>query len=59
MTRTSLINLKQRILDAGYDVEYLCDVLCITPEELLEAFEERLVEYQHEFPEHEDLDLED
>ena len=59
MTRTSLQNLKRRLLDAGYDVDYVCDVLEIELEELLDAFEERLEERAHVFPELEDLDGDD
>jgi 2-oxo-4-hydroxy-4-carboxy--5-ureidoimidazoline (OHCU) decarboxylase len=58
VTRTNLTTLKQRIIDR-YDTEYICDVLCITPHELLEAFEDRLEEMQDEFSELEDMDGDD
>ena len=45
--------LKQRVAER-YDPDYLVDVLDISSEELLEAFELKLIEKQDEFSEVED-----
>lgn len=43
MGKLSLELLKERIADR-YDPEYLVDVLGITTEEILEAFEDKLID---------------
>lgn len=53
--RISLETLKGRIVDAC-DPDDICDRLALTVEELLEAFEERLLECRDEFAELEEMD---
>lgn len=55
MAKTDFEVIKARIADR-YDVEYIVDVLRLTPEEVLNAFEERLNERLDDFSEVEDLD---
>lgn len=47
--------LKNRIADA-FDTDTLCDLLRITVEDLLDAFEDRVIEYREEFSDLEDPD---
>jgi len=49
----SLQKLKERVADR-YDPEYIVDLLSITSEELVEAFEDRLLANRDEFSEVED-----
>jgi hypothetical protein len=50
--------LRERILQE-YDVDLLCEVLDITSEDLLDAFEHRFIDKQELFRELEDLYVED
>jgi hypothetical protein len=45
----TLEELKERILAEGYDECLICDELELTAEELLEAFEDRLIEKRRKF----------
>lgn len=58
MSRAPLEVLKERIADA-YDVEYVVDVLGITTEMILDAFEDLLMVRRHEFDVLEDPDEEE
>lgn len=49
----NLATLKERIAER-YDPDYLVDILKITSEELLDAFEERVLAMREEFEEVED-----
>ena len=51
--KLSLALLKERVAER-YDPDYLVDILGISSEELLEAFEDRLREKRDEFSEVED-----
>jgi hypothetical protein len=53
--KISIDVLKQRVAER-YDPDYLVDVLGITSEELLEAFESKLIEKRDELSEVEDDD---
>lgn len=55
MGKVNLDTLKERISER-YDPDYLVDVLGITAEELLDAFEEKLLAKVEEFSEVEDAD---
>jgi hypothetical protein len=55
VARIKIDLLKQRVAER-YDPDYLVDVLDITSEELLEAFEDKLLERRYEFDEVEDSD---
>jgi hypothetical protein len=41
--------LKERIVNEGYDECLICDILEISTEELLNKFEEKLIEKRSEF----------
>lgn len=58
MTINNLQDFKRRIIDA-YDVEYIVDILGISAAELLDAFEEKLLEQPDVFSELEDEDNDD
>jgi len=45
----TLEELKERILAEGYDECLICDELEISTEELLNAFEDRLIEKRRKF----------
>lgn len=51
----SLQQLKERVADR-YDPDYIVDVLGITSWELVEAFEDKLLNRCDDFPEVEDYD---
>lgn len=55
MGKIDLTLLKERIAER-YDPDYIVDVLGITSEEILDAFEARLLEAADEFSEVEDGD---
>ncbi len=55
---TDLETLKERIV-GRYDPDYLVDVLGITSQELLDAFEDKLSEKREEFSELDDNNDED
>lgn len=50
--------LKERICDT-YDVEYVIDVLGLDVADLLDAFEEQLVQRRHLFPELDSVEEDD
>ncbi len=58
MLRASLEELKKRIADR-YDLDYVCDVLGLDVEMILDAFEDLVEVRRHEFIELEDVDKED
>ena len=58
MRLAQLEELKSRIIDR-YDVEVVVDLLRLDVLDILEAFEDILVERAGEFPESEDLDSEE
>jgi len=47
----TLEELKQKIIDQGYDECLICDILEISVEELLEAFDYKLILKREEFEE--------
>ncbi len=46
--------LKERIIAEGYDECLICDVLEVGTDELLDAFEDKLLEKREEFEEDDD-----
>lgn len=56
MTKVALDVLKARIADA-YDYDYIIDVLDISVEMILDAFEDRLEDRRHLFEELEEIDI--
>lgn len=58
MTINNLQDFKRRIIDA-YDAEYIVDILRIDAVELLDAFEDKLLENLEAFSELEDEDNDD
>ena len=44
-----LEELKEQIIAEGYDECLICDILEISTEELLDAFEDKLIQHRREF----------
>jgi hypothetical protein len=55
MSKVNLAVLKERIAER-YDPDYVVDILGVSTAELLDAFEEKLLEKQEEFDEVEDAE---
>lgn len=52
----TLEELKERIIAEGYDECLICDILEVSTEELLCAFEDKLIDNREKFLEEEDND---
>ena len=52
----TLEELKERIIAEGYDECLICDILEVSTEELLCAFEDKLIDNRDKFLEEEDDD---